>query len=350
MVKHDQPGPMYARYASDPSRTAPAQTRVEIGFVAAGGHTPEPPFRAAQRDAEFVAYTAVVDRVASPRTDYRPILEWVQANGHAPLGPIVEVYDPPGFDATRTGQRTEIRVVLKPPSDAAPIARSGEPKPGPDRLEATMTSDRRQSETGQTGFREPRTESTVQPADATAGSPGSNDPPSSTSGEMDAVAPASNCDPTREVAGFIEAEQFDCVALALMPDDRVIPVEHQVWFGQVIFRVRAVAKGIQQRAQGRETTALALANAVDERYREVSATFAVNPLDHVAAAGGSPASDNVSAQKRRIMRSLDALMAKIALAITDGPTATSELVRILQSTSNTLTRINIEQNATSDRP
>lgn len=365
MVRHKQTGSMYARYPSDPGRVPASGTQVEIGFVADAKHEAGRPFKTARREGEFVAYTVVEGRAVSPRTDYPPILEWIETHGHKALGPIVEIYEPIEPGRNRLGRRTEIRVVLQPPDEPrttprehttrksaqpAPTRPTPEAQPGKvDTSQPTPQShpppDTRIAVAVAPDARTPQTEE-KQTADIVA----EEEAVQTAEQDSDAAQPVDQftqdrkprCEPGHPLGELVAAEQFDCVALELMPDNSSIPMEHQVWFGQVIFRVSAVAKGIRYVEPGGAVTVSALAEAIIRRYRNVSVAFAVDPLDQVAVSSHADR-NTLAGEKRAIMRSLDTLMGRISVAGIDAADATRELVRALQEVQNLLRRIGIER-------
>lgn len=365
MVRHSQPGPMYARYSSDPGRAPLAGLRIEIGFAADANHQPGPPFKTAQREAEFVACAVVEGRAASPRTDYPPIFEWIKTHGHEALGPIVEVYDPAGPGQDRNRRCTEIRVLLRPPETSQiaapdaevpqpiepepPVQRSQTPaapvhdphaKPGEPPAPETETAGRTTADAQTQEIEE--TERADQAATAEPVQGITRVSPTPPPADQTTQPRKADCEQQRSISELVAAEQFGCIALQLMPDDRSIPVEHQVWFGQVVFRVRAVAKGIRYMGPVAGVTASALADAITRRYREVSVDFTLDPLDQVAVIT-HPQGNALANDKRAIMRSLDTLMGRISLASIDADGATRDLVRILQNVQKLVERIDIER-------
>ncbi len=365
MDHHSQPGPMYTRYSSDPSRAPLAGLRIEIGFAADAKHQPSPPFKIARRAAEFVACTVIEGRAASPRTDYPPLFEWIDAREYEPLGPIIEVYNPPAVGQITNQRQTEICVVLRPPETsqiASPDAEVPHPiepeppgqrsqllaapvhdlhaKPGKPPAPETETAGRTTVE-AQTQEIE-KTERADQTATAEGVQGNGRETTSPPPVDKRTQPRKSDCEQPRSISELVAVEQFECIALQLMPDDRSIPVEHQVWFGQVVFRVRAVAKGIMYTGPSGGARASALADAITRRYREVSADFTLDPLDQVTVIT-HPQGNALANDKRAIMRSLDTLMARISLASVDAAGATQELVRILEDVQKLLKRIDIER-------
>jgi len=112
-----------------------------------------------------------------------------------------------------------------------------------------------------------------------------------------------------------------------MPDDRPVPRAHQLWLGQVVFRIGAAAKGIARVYPGQETEVAAFSEAISRRYKKASVEFAMDPLRHAVVRVDSR-NDPDAAVKNAIMHDLDSLLARIGQRSMDSEAVLVELKRI----------------------
>ncbi len=358
MLEHAQLGPMFVRYLSDPLGAGQGSLRAQVGFVAKDSCRPEPPFKSIQRSRELVAYMVVEGRSSAPRLDYPVVREWIQAHGYVAAGPVTEIYEnaPPG---RRTGpQRTEIQITLRAvpprenrdapsvvgkPSQATPAPPDQTAMPGASPVEvgkmdvhADTTTRESDAMTGPDVEPSPEVIVGTTPEETPDKCVAEASEPSSYTSEAERVKP---------VAELIASGQFDRIAQQLMPDGRVIPGSHQVWLGQVVFRIGAVAKGIKQVYPGEERVAGAMAGAIMRRYKKISAAFQLDPLDH-ATVRFDVRMDPLADQKRAVMRDVDTLLARIAFHSVGAEAAVEELAEIVQRVQDLM----CVQEATSPRP
>jgi len=137
------------------------------------------------------------------------------------------------------------------------------------------------------------------------------------------------------VKDLIAARRFDLIAEQRLPGPDAIPQTLRLWLGQLVFRIGAAAKGIKQiyPSDSREVTELG--DAVTRRYKSVSAGFRLDPLAQ-AVVRVDPQTDPLAAEKRAIMRDIDALLGGIALRSVDVEETTRQLADIVQRTQNLL--------------
>ena len=147
--------------------------------------------------------------------------------------------------------------------------------------------------------------------------------------EDDNSAEDESYEPLHPIKDLVDSSRFDRVAEQLVPTDRPMPAGMQVWFGQVVFRINAVAKGIEQTYPGGSPQATALSEAIVRRYRQASASSKVDPLAQ-AVVRVDTHSDPLSVQKRLIVRDLDNLLGQVSLKTVDAHSALNRLSDVLQ--------------------
>ena len=342
MLKHAQAGPMFVRYLTDPLDAGQRSLSAQVGFVAKGGHRPEPPFEGVQRSNELVAYTVVEGRSPAPRRDYPVIREWIQAHGYVVAGPVTEIYETTPPDRTAGPQRTEIQVTLRAvqPGEnlgVRPIV-GAPPTPVPVLLRQTTIPGASDVKVGKI---EVHADATTSESEAATGPDVEPKPGASTEIRQEestgtvvaeastlsiGVGEAGRIEPVRQL---IATGQFDRIAEQLMPEGRVIPDSDQLWLGHVVFRIGAVAKGIQQVYPRETRVAGAMADAVTRRYKKISAGFQADPLGQ-AVVRVDVQTDPLADRKRAIMRDVDSLLGRIAFRSVGAEAATDELAEILQ--------------------
>lgn len=135
--------------------------------------------------------------------------------------------------------------------------------------------------------------------------------------------------PVKSVKELVIEGQFERVADLLMPADTRFPQALQLWFGQVVFRIGAIARGIPQVYPGAGSTVTALSEAIRRRYDLFSADFTLDPRDQPVLRV-DPHSDRYAVGKRSIMRELDAMLGGIALTRLSAEGAEDQLADIIQ--------------------
>ena len=139
------------------------------------------------------------------------------------------------------------------------------------------------------------------------------------------------------VAQLLAAGQFERLAEQLMPPGAPIAVSLRVWFGQIVFRIRALAQGLQQLHPEQSGTIRAASDAIEQRYAERVLASDIDPLDQAVVhlrSGGDPN----SIDKRAIMHDLDALLGRLAFQGLDAKTVEAEIAETLQRVQNLLSR------------
>lgn len=289
MAEHNEIGPMFARYLADPTVVPAESLQTEVGFVTQGTWNPEPPLKIAQRAGEQVVSIVVEGSYGTTTRSYSLLRDWISRQGFEAVGPLIELYPSPPQGTLPSAHRTEIQIPVRPASSA--VSSTSEPK---------------------VGVVFPR-----KPDDTPATSENDNSP---TIVSMEPLYP---------IKDLVDSSRFDRIAEQLVPTHRPMPVGMQVWFGQVVFRISAVAKGIEQTYPGGAPQVTALSEAIVRRYRVVSASSKIDPLAQ-AVVRVDTHSDPQSAPKRLIMRDLDNLLGQVALKTIDAQSALERLSGLLQ--------------------
>ncbi len=311
MLEHGQQGPMFIHYLDNPAAVPPQKLRSEIGFCVTSDHQPEPPYQSAIRGSQMVATMQVQGVITTPPRYDATLRRWSVARGHTPLGSITEIL-PWTDSARRAGEPIEVQMAIRPMTSRHVSARKQSspelPRPGP------------------SGSSEPSGQRA-----ATAGresAPQREGYPEQTAPQMP-PSRKRHLEPGESVKELVLEEQFERVAELLMPLDRHFPQAFQLWFGQVVFRIGAVARGIAQVYPGEGSTVTALSDAIRRRYDLFSADFALDPRDQPVLRV-DPHSDRHAVRKRGIMRELDAMLGGIALTRLSAEGAEDRLTDIVQ--------------------
>ena len=297
MVAHNEPGPMFARYLADPTAVPAESLRTEVGFISRGDWQPEPPLKIAQREGEQVVSLVVEGSYGTTTRSYSLIHDWVSSHGFEAVGPVIELYPLSQRGAPSGAFRTEIQIPVRRASSAISV------KPEP---KIRVVIPRKADET-------------------------------LTQAEDHDYAHTESMEPLYPIKDLVDSSSFDRIAEQLVPMNRPMPPGMQVWFGQVVFRISAVAKGIEQTYPGGSPQATALSEAMVRRYRQASASSKVDPLAQAIVRVDVNA-DPQSAQKRLIVRDLDNLLGQVALKTVDAKSALdrlSDLLQRVQDTTNT---------------
>ncbi len=281
-----QAGPMYVRYASDPADSPSQSLRSQVGFRMDGEGSCNPPFRSEPVEAQQVASMTVEGPYGSTMQFIPALRAWIRQKDLEPAGGVIELY--PGELSGR--KRGPLRVELQ-----MPVRNVAKETP-----EAAVAEEH--ESTGTNALSSPSTS-----------------PPE----PQERVSPQASFDEL-----FAEC-RFEELAILMLPADQSFRAEFDVWFGQVVFRVAAVAKGLQHLHPEEATGAVQLADALMSRYRARSGDASSKALNQ-AVVRVDPAGDPNAAQKRLIMRELDTLLGRVATRVVTPPAAMQELQPILR--------------------
>jgi effector-binding domain-containing protein len=285
MTKHRQTGPMFLRYSADPATTSPKLLRTQIGFFANGDCPVEPPFNSESLEGEDVAAAFVQGPYGTTTRYYSTVREWIERQGHEMTGPVIEIYAPDHGRKLR-----DVRVEIQVPVKLAVAAKPPATKPVADPPAVGVSAEA------------PLPSLSVVPTEA---------------------------EPVLPIRELIEANRFERVAEQLMPGDRPMPAAFQLWFGQVVFRLGAIAKGLAQSHPAAAAPVTALSEALLARYRQVTAGSSADPLAQ-AVIRVDPATDSTAARKRAVMREVDTLLGRVAAKGVEPAAAMDHLTGILQ--------------------
>ena len=221
MREHDQPGPMYARHRRNPTSVSAEPLRTEIGFFVGGIHEAKPPYEMAERPAELVAFMYVEGRLAATARRYAVLREWAIGHGYTVIGPITEIYARPGDpDTDEFRMELQMPVRVAEPEVAVEPTSTSEPPAAP--LEKRVSGERAEP---------------VEERLATPTSPSrrvldeADQAPAPSAVERREPAPVKRVIPVREL---MDENRFDRIAEQLLPDDRALPPDLQVWLALAV--------------------------------------------------------------------------------------------------------------------
>jgi len=315
MRRHDLTGQAYVRYAGDPTGAQAARTASEVGFITTADHDPEPPFKKAERPGEWLASMSVECSGSIAPHYYRMLRDWIESNGYRPLGPVMERYseDFGSRDDGRSGYTVVLQMPIEPPPKPKEPAPADAPvdasKPAPTVAQAPDAVPTQPATVSTTGPAVPEPQPTSPPRFVDDGS--------------------------NMMAELLDAGHVDAIVLRLMPDGAPIPAEMDLWLGQVVFRVSAVAKGIERTYPGEGGNVSALAAAIKEGYRRASADRAGSALDQVVVRV-DPHETKGAQERRAIVQNLDRLLARIASRSVDAHGAATALAAALEDVAAVL--------------
>lgn len=332
MQAHDQPGPMFTRYVDKPTVAPKDGPRTEIGFVLTGQFSPGPPYRTEAWPARLVATTTTEGTFTSPSRYYAILNTWAEAHGYIAVGPMVEFY-PLVSDSDSAARAFDLQLPVQ-------------------KVEATLST----KNSGGTDRTPARSPASPPPADvegkseaSLAAPPDDDDPaapaipeqqPDKKSSETQSPheSPATSVNLPTPVAGRAVAapiavlfaeQEFDQVAFRLMPAERPVPGDKQVWLGQVVYRIKAIARGIHSDGAAQAERLGALAAAMERRYKTVSSEFTGDPLAGPVVSAGR-VGDPDAERQRAIMRDLDALLGRIAVGGIQPDEVSKELTELIE--------------------
>ncbi len=352
MRAHGETGPMFARYCGGNAKIialppVAASCPTQVGFVAREDHEPEPPLKITRRARELVAYVIVDGPYAPTLRFYAPLLEWIDNHGYVPLGPITELYLP-GAGAFTGNQRTEIQISVALRGTLAHSEAGPEPSDAPGNQTASPQTDttlpfkvegqrskvqgRKRVDVQPSSRQEvegPRPEGRRSGMDPGQDSAEPTVPTKADPKPTEAKPQAAGPEPVQPVRELVALQRWDRVAEQLMPNGHDIPAALQVWFGQIVFRTRALAKGIRNLDPDKKHGIVALAQAIAQRYQTVSARFTLDPLAQ-AVVRIDLLGDRNALERRRLLRDLDTLLGRVAQKALEPNDALTSLTDIIQ--------------------
>ncbi len=343
----DQPGPLYVRYRNDPRTVPPQSLHTEIGFFFDGAYEPGPPYQMVRRNSELVARMLIDGPFAIVSRHFAMLHAWANAHDYVAVGPITEIYpetdrrgeraqwielqmviEPriePIDQGTATSPETPIKEVMGPPTagtDAAGVS----PAPPPKRHAETVAAGG--------GPLEPTVAGPIDRKSGDAGAPATS--PGEPAGSASRASGTKDSNPVRSgpsIRALAAEQRFDRIAEEMLPGDRIYSPDWEIWLGHVVFRIRAIARGIEQAHPDDRAAVSALAGAIDRRLEQVSGSFTLKPLDHLVIPSAE-GNDPDASEKRAILHELDVVMARIGLKSIDAPTTFDLLLRVAQRTAD----------------
>jgi len=361
MQRHQQPGPMYARYLDAPVGVPADALRTEIGFFVHGDHVPELPFELADRPSEQVASMYVSRPFATVSRHYAVLHRWAAEHHYAAVGPVTEIYtvtaealgDAPPTEVQMTVTKVEVMVEEKPAPPVTSVAEASAdagalpPAPPVDALAIDSPRDQPAGSDvpappgsppqdlagGSAGYSEspepvaPETAATQLPPPALeAGYATAGPPTDDTTGDPPEPTIAS---PLVPVAVLIEQGKFDQLAEQLLPADQPYAPLLEAWVGQVVHRIIAVSAAFQGTDAEADDVLSAFGDAIKRRYELVAAGFRTDPLAHPTWRI-TDRTDPDGEEKRAIIRALDLVMGRISHGSLDAESCLGELIGITQ--------------------
>lgn len=314
MVQHNQPGPLFVRYLTDPRRGG-ASLETEIGFIVHGEHEPASSFQTTTWPAQRVASLAIEGRSPAPNRDYAVLLGWVEEQGLLAAGPVTELYN---GDRSAASRSVDIQVAVL---EASAIARQNETvaemKDGNKKIATPVAAPSRPSHDASqtTAPTEHRTEPPPPSATAVASPPSEELPPAEPADAAPSLVEAET------VESLVAAERFDEAAKVLLPDGRAINPALLPWIENAFARLHAAARGIRRVYPGEGAVMLKMADALMHRLTDVSRRGA-EPGSGIGFQA-FPNQRDQQPKRQRIIRDLDVLLSRIALRITK-PAAAAE--------------------------
>ena len=332
MTDHGRAGPIVVRYDKGPPGRVTRTLHAGIGFVVDESYTPEVPFGLVRKEAELVAWMAIEGRSGPTQHDYVRIREWALARGYESTGQVIEVYASASGDRSGGLMSTEIQVVVVPrvpPPAGAMAARDAERRAPADRQPAGTAPIAMVRPTPS----QPVTEY-VESEEA-----GLREP----SGALARTSPLAETqtrkpEPVQSIRELIAIGEFNRVAEQLMPDNRAVPPLDQLWLGQFVFRIGAVARGLEQVYPGQAGKATTLAQALTSRHKKVYAELKHAPLAEVAVRLNTQDAP-VAVRRREVMNDVDRLLARIALGAVGVDDALDELGGVLERVQGLLEQV-----------
>jgi len=332
MQKRGHTGPLVIRYAADPTGLQAASLSSLVGFITDGDFEPEAPFKRIDLPAEqVVTETLAPGSTFSPR-NFQALLEWANEHGYESTGPMAELYyNTVGAAETQAGpRRVVLEVVVKPRSgwDRTAVAkgRGEEPavaKPATSHVahsadQAAQPASPPEPANRETVVRKPvvsEAAGNVPPATQPVGpipkpdasramtSPATKPPPKP-------AVPAD--DGSKTIKELLESGQVDAVVDRVLPAGRPIPVGFQIWLGQVVFRVKAAAKGMDRVYPGQGKTLQDFSQSLQRRFDAVSKLRSSHSTAQAVVRVDPEHRAHASKQQRELLMKLDRFLARIA--------------------------------------
>jgi len=282
MVAHTESGPIQLRFAGDPSAESQTPGRSKVGFVASGDWGVEAPFREMVLEAGEAAGLSLEGQLGTATQRLPAIRDWMQTQGLEPSGSVVELLA--SNDDPLKPAQSEIFLLVRG-AEAVPV------KPPIS----------------------PPTDATVTPAS----------PP-----RVDKDA-QSDQDSAPRLSELWTRKDYAAIADRLISDAPGPMTESQIWLGQVVYRVGAIAKGLRMMYPDASADLTIFADTLMDRLKIVApnamSEARKRTVVQVDATGGS-----LDSRRARALRGLDMLLGKTSSRSIDPEAAAIEVGRLLE--------------------
>lgn len=346
MVEHGQTGSVFARYPDHPKNVRAASMRTEIGFVVNGEHQPQASFRSMIQKSELVAYQFLDTSNPNINKQFDVMSKWIRSNGYKPLGPIIEIhhrlFDRKGLNKPSVEIQIPVRKILQEqdipnfmevPDEVIKKSVSAiqvPPTPVPAKTPEKIVTQPMQPKKVRPSFAT-KPEATKIPIPRPPKVVMSSDLESKPiNRSYDKPVQKTNNDTldTMTITELIDSEYYDQVARRIMPHPDAIEPGQEIWFGQLIFKMKAIARGIKKLYPGKGVTVTRLVNALSSRYEIQSAHFENNPLNQ-AVFRVNGYNDAFAKTRREMMRHMDSMLGRLAVKRLTADEVTEELIDIV---------------------
>jgi hypothetical protein len=146
------------------------------------------------------------------------------------------------------------------------------------------------------------------PTQAEDGAAGSTVPHESTAAFVARTLAASQTSPDASTMDtLLTRKEYATLVERLTPIKLAFSAEERTWFGQILIRLRALARGIQRTDRDRGEAMAELAVALSERVDRVFGTRSMSAIDIAVVRTGSSA-NGLSVRRQAILRGLDVLL------------------------------------------
>lgn len=299
MAAKKESGPLQIRLAGDPTTTPENALRSKIGFLATGDWVPDAPFKEEKLGPEEVASTTV-EGPHGTTTQYYPTLRtWIHDQGLEPSGPVVEIV--PTQDTKGNELRTEIQIPVRRPKAA--IKKELE-EGGSKANEPTLVSGRTEVKDG----------------------------PARKGPDAEIQQQAGNRRPIREL---LDQKEYLGIAEQLISNEPAQPREVQIWLGQIVFRVGAVAKGLLLHYPDQAGDLAVFSDILFVRLEKLLPGVVEESLKK-AVVRVNPQDSSAEARRNTMVQELDKLLARVSSKAMDPKATALELARILQKVQDSM--------------
>ena len=327
MMESNLKGATFVQYPQDPRSGTQALDATLVGYFAAPGFRPPPPYVVEHWRPHLVATVTVLGPLTETTALYSPMREWAVQQGFDVLGPIVEIYYPMEPNAPIEDQQTEIRMPIIRRADQIPLhaqdrritASDGSPPivanhPGVDEPAPRTIVDRDPAESNSQDVTK---QSRLPGYDPVVSTPPDGGPPSADPLPVPVHV---------ELQDLIDQEKFDELAARLIPENQSLDQRTRDWMEQLVSRIIAIDKGLDRRPDAHPQPLGKIADALRQRLREQSdaSPFQATKASPLLSKNKSTLGQEQSA----VLQELDRVMSRMALGTI---TASECMVCVIES-------------------